>query len=377
MDPFHAPGVAVGKQRNGGCLRQQRPDNVTRLASMRAEERKRVSMVAACQCFEFAGFHAAIMAGMTDWLRRLPKAELHVHLEGSLTPETLCEIAPALSPESVRARYRYPDFAGFLKAYAWVNGFLKGPADFAHAAKRLFEAQEAEGVRYAEVNLSVGVMVWREMDPRPVIEAAIEQGAKAPFPVRWIFDAVRQFPIEHGWQVARLAAEYRPHGVAGFGIGGDERRGPAGLFFEIFAFALENGLKLAPHAGESDGPASVWESLRLGASRIGHGISSIEDPELVAHLARTRTPLEISLSSNVATGLVPSVELHPAKRLHDAGVPIVLNTDDPPMFGATLVGEYMLAAERLGFSREELAGIARNGFEYAFDQEAAKRAAAS
>jgi adenosine deaminase len=117
--------------------------------------------------------------------------------------------------------------------------------------------------------------------------------------------------------------------------------------------------------------------LRLGASRIGHGISSIEDPELVAHLARTRTPLEISLSSNVATGLVPSVELHPAKRLHDAGVPIVLNTDDPPMFGATLVGEYMLAAERLGFSREELAGIARNGFEYAFDQEAAKRAAAS
>lgn len=313
---------------------------------------------------------------MTDWLRRLPKAELHVHLEGSLSPETLREIAPDLSPETVRARYRYGDFAGFLKAYAWVNGFLKRPSDFAHAARRLFEAQAAEGVRYAEVNLSVGVMVWRGLEPRPVIEAVLEQGGDAPFPVRWIFDAVRQFPLEDAWRVAHLAAEYRPHGVVGFGVGGDEMRGPAGLFADIFGFALEKGLKLAPHAGESDGPSSVWESLRLGAARIGHGIRSIEDPDLTAHLARTRTPLEISISSNVATGLVPSVELHPARKLHDAGVPIVLNTDDPPMFGATLCGEYTLAFERLGFSREELERIAGNGFEYAFDRNAARRAAA-
>jgi adenosine deaminase/aminodeoxyfutalosine deaminase len=217
------------------------------------------------------------MAGMTEWLRALPKAELHVHLEGSVTPETLCEIAPDLDPAGVRARYAFDSFPGFLKTYAWVNGFFAGPAEFTLIARRLFEAQAAEGVRYAEVNLSVGVMLWRKLDPRPLIEAVLEAGRLAPFPVRWIFDAVRQFPVEQGWEVARLAGEYRSRGVVAFGLGGDEQRGPAGLFREVFQFAVEQGLRLAPHAGESAGPESVWAVVEMGAARIGHGIRADHD----------------------------------------------------------------------------------------------------
>lgn len=312
---------------------------------------------------------------MTDWLRKLAKAELHVHLEGSITPETLREISPDLTPDQIRSRYQYRDFSGFLKAYAWVNGFLSGPREFSHIAGRLFAAQRLEGVRYAEVNLSVGVMLWRGLEPRPLIEAALEAGRRAPFPVRWIFDAVRQFPVEQGWEVARLAARYRADGVVGFGIGGDEKRGAALRFEDVFRYAAGEGLQLAPHAGETEGPEGVWTALQLGAARIGHGIRAIEDPRLVEHLAAHRIPLEVCISSNRATGAVPRLRDHPVRRLFDAGVPIVLNTDDPPMFNATLCGEYEIAAACFGFTQAELTELARNGFDYAFDRDSARMAA--
>jgi adenosine deaminase len=165
------------------------------------------------------------------------------------------------------------------------------------------------------------------------------------------------------------------HGVVAFGIGGDELRGPAALFKDVFHFAAGAGLKLVPHAGETAGPESVWAALELGASRIGHGFRAIEDPRLVERLATLQIPLEICLSSNVATGAVPSLEAHPLRRLFDAGVPIVLNTDDPPMFQATLCGEYALAASRFGFNRSELASLAASGFRFAFDPRAASAAA--
>jgi len=314
---------------------------------------------------------------MAEWLRDLAKAELHVHLEGSVTPETLCEIAPELDRDEVRARYSFDSFPGFLKAYAWVNGFFAGPREFALIARRLFEAQAAEGVRYAEVNLSVGVMLWRKVEARPLIEAVLEEGRRAPFPVRWIFDAVRQFPVEQGWEVARLAAEYRERGVVGLGIGGDEQRGPAELFREIFQFARKQGLQLAPHAGESAGPESVWAVLGMGAARIGHGIRSIDDPRLVGHLAENGIPLEICVSSNVATGVVVRMEEHPVRRLFEAGVPIILNTDDPPMFGATLSGEYAIAQEHFGFTDAELGLLASNSFRFAFDHAGANAASNS
>jgi aminodeoxyfutalosine deaminase len=134
----------------------------------------------------------------------------------------------------------------------------------------------------------------------------------------------------------------------------------------VFAFARRQGLRLTAHAGETCGPESVWAALRIGAERIGHGIASAQDPELLRHLSEHAIPLEICVSSNVATGAAASLEEHPIRRIYDAGVPIVLNSDDPAMFGSTLTGEYELARDRFGFSDDELLRLAENGFQYAF-----------
>ncbi len=168
--------------------------------------------------------------------------------------------------------------------------------------------------------------------------------------------------------VACLAAERVDRGVVAFGIGGSEERGPAEWFADAFAFAKSAGLRLTAHAGESMGPESVWAALALGAERIGHGIAAARDPELMRHLRERDIPLEVSITSNLVTGVVKRIEDHPLRRLYDAGVPIVLNTDDPAMFGCTLVNEYRLAARQFGFSEAELRGIAANGFRYAFGE---------
>jgi len=200
----------------------------------------------------------------------------------------------------------------------------------------------------------------------PIFDAVSDAAAGSPVRVRWIFDAVRQFGPERAREVAELAAERVDRGVAAFGIGGSEGRGPALWFTEVFAFAKSAGLRLTAHAGETSGPESVWAALRLGSERIGHGIAAARDPELIRHLRERDIPLEICITSNLATGVVRRLEDHPIRRLYDAGVPIVLNTDDPAMFGCTLVGEYQLAADRFGFSEAELRGLARNAFRYAF-----------
>lgn len=300
----------------------------------------------------------------------LPKAELHLHLEGSVEPETLRELAPEVDPAEIRARYQYRDFPGFLKSYAWITGFLRGPEEYALITRRLLERLQAQNVLYAEINLSAGVMLWRNQAFDPIYRAVQREAARSPVKVFWILDAVRQFGVEAARRVAELAAERVGEGVAGFGIGGDEARAPVELFADVFAFARSRGLHLVPHAGEAAGPESVWAALRLGAERIGHGIRSVDDPALMRRLRDHDIPLEVCLSSNVCTGVVPSLEAHPLRRLFDAGVPIVLNSDDPPMFHTTLAGEYELAAARLGFTGEELRRLAANSFRYAFHYEA-------
>lgn len=304
---------------------------------------------------------------MDGFLRSLEKAELHVHLEGSITPDTVLELDPSLTREEVLARYSYADFAGFLDAYKWVNQFLKRPEDYALITRRLIEHLAEQGVRYAEINLSIGVLLWRNQEFEPNFAAIEAAAAEGPIPVRFIFDAVRQFGLEPAWKVARLAADSRHRGVIGFGIGGDEARGPASIFHEIFADARKAGLHILPHAGESCGPESVWAALEAGAARIGHGIRAVDDPVLVSHLRDHRIPLDISISSNLCTGVVKSLGEHPIRRLYDAGVPVTLNTDDPPMFHTTLLNEYRIAHDVFGFSRDDLKRVARNSLEFALD----------
>ena len=296
----------------------------------------------------------------------LPKAELHLHLEGSVTPDTMQELAPDVAAEEIHQQFGLCTFDGFLKCFTWVVKRLRGPDDYALVAQRLLESLERQNVRYAEITLSAGVVLWKGDDFGPIYDALRQLASRSRVQVYWNLDAIRQFGAEHAMQVARLAAERVDDGVISFGIGGDESRGPAEWFTDVYRFARENGLRLTAHAGETMGPESIWGALRLGAERIGHGIRAIDDPALMGHLRDSNVPLEICISSNVATGAVRSLVEHPVRRLYDAGVPIVLNTDDPGMFGTTLEGEYELAAREFGFSEEELRGIAENGFRYAF-----------
>jgi aminodeoxyfutalosine deaminase len=303
---------------------------------------------------------------MDDFALALPKAELHLHLEGSVEPETLHELDPATPIEDFRALYRYADFDAFLKAFAAVGKRLRTPEDYALVTRRLLERLAAQNVRYAEIILAAGVVLWKGQDFAPIFEAVSEGAAGSAVEVRWILDAVRQFGVEPAMAVARLAAERQDRGVVAFGIGGSEERGPAAWFTDVFAFAKSAGLHLTAHAGESSGPESVWAALELGAERIGHGIAAARDPELMRSLRERAIPLEICITSNLVTGVVKAMGVHPVRHLFDAGVPIVLNTDDPAMFGCTLAGEYRLAARHFGFSESELRRVAENGFRYRF-----------
>jgi aminodeoxyfutalosine deaminase len=303
---------------------------------------------------------------MADFLEVLPKAELHLHLEGSVEPETLHELDPATPLDECRAIYSYPDFDAFLKAFGAVGKRLRTPEDYALVTRRLLERLAAQNVLYTEIILAAGVVLWKEQEFAPIFDAVCEAAREAPVEVRWILDAVRQFGVEPAMRVAELAAERVDRGVVAYGIGGSEERGPAEWFTEVFAFARHAGLRLTAHAGESMGPESVWAALHLGAERIGHGIASVRDPKLIEHLRERDIPLEICITSNLVTGVVKRVDEHPIRRLYDAGVPIVLNTDDPAMFACTLTGEYRLAAQVFGFSETELRAIAENGFRYAF-----------
>jgi aminodeoxyfutalosine deaminase len=303
---------------------------------------------------------------MDDFLWQLPKAELHLHLEGSVEPETLHELDPGISLEECRAVYSYPNFDAFLKAFGAVGKRLRTPEDYALVTRRLLEHLAAQNVRYAEITLAAGVVLWKGQEFAPIFDAAVEAACGSPVTVRWILDAVRQFGVEAAMRVAALAAERVNLGVVAYGIGGSEERGPAAWFNEVFAFAKRSGLRLTAHAGESMGPESVWAALDLGAERIGHGIAAARDPELLRHLRDHDIPLEICITSNLVTGVVKRLEEHPVRALYDAGVPIVLNSDDPAMFGSTLTDEYSLAARAFGFTETELRGIAENGFKYAF-----------
>ncbi len=303
---------------------------------------------------------------MDDFLLQLPKAELHLHLEGSVEPETLHELDPGTPLDEFRALYRYQDFDAFLQAFGEVGKRLRTPRDYGLITRRLLERLAAQNVHYAEIILAAGVVLWKEQEFAPVFEAVCEAAAGSPVEVRWILDAVRQFGVEHAMAVAKLAAERVDRQVVAVGIGGSESRGPAEWFTEVFAFAKSAGLHLTAHAGESMGPESVWAALALGAERIGHGIAAARDEALMRHLRDHDIPLEICITSNLVTGVARRLEDHPVRRLFDAGVPITLNTDDPAMFGCTLVGEYRLAARQFGFSQAELRRIAQNGWRYRF-----------
>jgi adenosine deaminase/aminodeoxyfutalosine deaminase len=327
-----------------------------------------------------------------EFIRQLPKAELHLHLEGSVDPPTLSELSRRnntplpefdnryghspdsgmeLSEEAVRSLYRYKDFHGFLMAFKAVTERLRTPEDYELITYRLMQKLKAQNVVHAEVYVSVGVIYWRGQEFDAIFEG-LERGrirGERDFGVSlyWIFDAVRHFGVEAAERVFKKAAELRERNVVGIGIGGDERRGPAVWFRDLYAKAADNGLRLTVHAGESMGPESIWSALRdLKAERIGHGLTAIEDPALMDYLAEHQVPIEICLSSNLRTGCCLSMADHPLPKYIERGLLVTLNTDDPEMFETSLPREYELAAKSYLLSNEQLTSLASNSRKAAF-----------
>ncbi|MBL8230729.1 MAG: adenosine deaminase [Bryobacterales bacterium] len=307
---------------------------------------------------------------MPDFIQKIPKAELHVHLEGSIEPATLRELDPMVEESAMERAYNFADFDAFLKSFGWIAGHLRQPRDYGLAAARLLASLHRQNVRYVEITLSAGVVLWRKHDLAEVHQALREATRGGPVECWWIWDAVRQWDYAIAERVVELAAERVDDGVIAFGLGGDEARGPALQFAPLFDYARKHRLRCVCHAGEVTGARSIWDALEVGAERVGHGIACVEDEALLRHLASNDVPLEVCLTSNHRTGATARFGSHPLRRIVDAGVPVTLHTDDPAMFHCTLEDEYRAAMD-LGLNREELEHIAANSFRYAFRRQAA------
>jgi aminodeoxyfutalosine deaminase len=326
---------------------------------------------------------------MRSFLAQLPKVELHLHLEGGIQPETLRELSRTkdrLARETEdwidsreRQGFRYANFQEFLEAFKLVTLLLEAPADYALATTRLMEGLAKQKVRYAEIILAAGVVLWKKQPLDAIFEAVVQAASEVEtrlgLRVRWIFDAIRHFGAEHAREVLRWAARYREQGVVAFGIGGDEERGPAKLFAEVYREARDLGLHAVAHAGEAAGPESVRQAVELlGAERIGHGLTASRDSQVLALLRDRGVPLEVCPTSNVATALLARLEEHPLPQFLAAGLVVTLNSDDPAMFGTSLENEFFQAARCFGLSRAQLAMLCTNAVRASFlpDQEKAE-----
>ncbi|MFN0101719.1 MAG: adenosine deaminase [Bryobacteraceae bacterium] len=291
--------------------------------------------------------------------------ELHVHLEGSLEPGLLCRLDSSLSLEEARGLYRFDSFAGFLGAFKSAASRLRTPDHYSMAAAGLFDSLAAQGIRYAEVIFSAGVVDWKQRSLDEVWAALRTATLAAPLAIRWNVDVVRQFGADPAERVAEWAARHAGEGIVSFGIGGDETARPAFEFARAVKIAREAGLRFSPHAGETSTAENVWEMVRMGADRIGHGIRAVEDPSLLAFLRERGIALEVCPTSNLRTGAVRSLASHPLRTLFDAGVPVTLNSDDPAIFETSLTREFAVAKE-MGFTDSELAVMAQNARRCAF-----------
>jgi len=321
---------------------------------------------------------------LLDFARRIPKTDLHVHLEGSIRPATLLKLAerngirlPAQDEAGLLAFYQFHNFTQFIQVYMTITGCLHSVEDYSLAAYEFGRDCARQNIRYAEVTFSILTNMRLTGLPWQDILAGLNAGreqARAETGVdwRWVFDIVRDLPATQQ-AVLEIALAARDQGVVALGLGGNERGFPPRLFIETFERARQAGLPRVPHSGENEGPGSIRGTIDLlHADRIGHGVRCIEDPALVETLRSRQIPLEICPTSNVRLGVYSDYASHPLRRLWDAGLAITVNSDDPPMFATDLTHEYEVLVEHFGFTADELARISLNGIQYSFLPEAEK-----
>lgn len=308
---------------------------------------------------------------------RMPKVELHVHLEGSIRPSTLLELArrhgvelPARDLPGLREWFRFRDFEHFVEIYLTVSSCLRDPEDFRTLALDFLAEQARQNIVYSEVHFTIATHVAAGVDGEAVAAAlwdAIGEGERSyGVRMRLIPDIVRNVP-EGADTTLEWALANRHRGVVALGLSGIEADFSNEPFREHFAEAERLGLHRVAHAGEHAGPASIRSVLDAArAERIGHGVRAVEDPALVEELAERGVPLEVCPTSNLRLGVYPTMEEHPFDRLYRAGVRVSVNSDDPPFFGTTLSGEYVALAEAFGYGPAELAGLSLAALRHAF-----------
>jgi aminodeoxyfutalosine deaminase len=324
---------------------------------------------------------------LTSFIAGLPKAELHVHHIGSASPRIVAELAARhegrspvpTDPAALADYFAFRDFAHFIEVYLSVVDLVRDDEDVRTLTYEVARELAQQQVRYAEVTVTPYSSVNRGI-AAPEFCAAIEDArlsAARDFGIelRWCFDIPGEAGLPAAEETLRIALEERPDGLVSFGLGGPEIGVPRPQFKPYFDQARAAGLHSVPHAGETTGPQTVRDALTdLGAERIGHGIAAADDPRLMEYLAEHQITLEVCPTSNVRTRAVPSIDEHPLARLVEAGVPVTINSDDPPMFGTTLAQEYAVAADLLGLDENGVAELARTAVTSSFLPDTGKKA---
>lgn len=319
-----------------------------------------------------------------EFIAGLPKAELHVHHVGSASPRIVSELAARhpgtvpSDPAELERFFEFTDFAHFIDVYLAVVGLIRTAEDVRTLTYEIAEEMaRGQSLRYAELTCTPYTSVLAGVPIEGYTEAIEDARVAAErdfgLVLRWIYDIPGESGIPAADATLAYALEHRTDALVGFGLGGPEIGVPRPQFASHFARAREAGLHSVPHSGETTGPASVWEALRdLGAERIGHGVSAAQDPELLGHLADHRIPLEVCPTSNLRTRAVATLEEHPLRTFVEAGVPVTINSDDPPMFGTSLNREYAVAADLLGLDRAGVAGLAVAAVDHSFAPDGTK-----
>ncbi len=325
---------------------------------------------------------------LTERIRRMPKVELHIHLEGSVSPRTflrLCErhgIEPlAETEEALAEHFRFRDFSQFVPVYLAIQNSIRTADDFALIVEELAADRAKQNILYSEVTVTPYIHIWQNKGTQPeeIIEG-LEEGrrrAREAYGVelRWIVDIPRNLPEPSATWTTDWAIAWQDRGVVALGLGGNEATAPPEPFAGAFARARSAGLHSVPHAGETAGPASVWGAIHaLGAERIGHGVRAIEDPLLLTYLRDHRIPLEVNPTSNVRLKVYPSLEHHPFPHLWRMGLYLTVNSDDPPLFQTTLTDEYLRVVDTFGLGWEDIKRLVVNAAHATFLSEEEKAA---
>jgi len=315
------------------------------------------------------------------WFERIPKVELHLHLEGAIPVPSLWELVQKYggdesvpNPEVLQQKFVFRDFSHFIDVWVWKNQFLREYDDFSFAAEMMARNLAAQNILYAEVSFSPADYVRAGLTTQGLATAVRKGLSKVDdTEVALIVDLVRDFGPDQAMKTLHEASEIKDCGIVGVGIGGSEPEFPPEPFRQVFEAARGMGFRTTAHAGEAAGTDSIWGAIRsLDVDRIGHGTRAYEDPELIEYLIEHRIPLEMCPVSNVRTGVVSSVNEHPVRKYYEQGMVVTVSTDDPTMFGNSLAMEFTLLEEELGFSRDDIKSLILNAINSSWMPESGK-----